>query len=77
MSSKKPLRIGMVGTGFMGRTHSNAFRQVQPFFDLPHVPVLQAICARNGAAAQAFAERWATPRWKPIGASWWRGPTST
>ena len=58
MSSKQPLRIGMVGTGFMGRTHSNAFRQVSQFFDLPHRPVLQAICARSESAVKAFAETW-------------------
>ncbi len=43
----KKLNIGMVGYGFMGRTHSNAFRQVAHFFDLPYQPVLKAICARN------------------------------
>ena len=43
--SKKKLNIGMVGYGFMGRTHSNAFSQVGHFFDLPYQPVLKAICA--------------------------------
>ena len=52
------LRIGVVGCGFMGRTHSNAFRQVGQFFDAPRRPVLAAICARDGAAAQAFAANW-------------------
>ena len=46
--SKKKLRIGMVGYGFMGRTHSNAFSQAPHFFDLPRQPELAAICARNG-----------------------------
>ena len=58
MSSKQPLRVGMVGTGFMGRTHSNAFKQVSQFFDLPYRPVLQAVCARNEGAVRAFAENW-------------------
>jgi len=56
--SKKPLRIGMVGCGFMGRTHSNAFRQVSQFFDVPFRPVLTAICARTRPAAEAFATQW-------------------
>jgi predicted dehydrogenase len=56
--SKKPLRIGMVGNGFMGRTHSNAFRQVSQFFDLPYRPVLQATCARSAGAVKAFADTW-------------------
>jgi predicted dehydrogenase len=54
----KPLRIGLVGCGFMGRTHSNAFRQAPVFFDLPYRPVLQTVCARNGAKAESFAARW-------------------
>jgi len=52
------LNIGMVGYGFMGRTHSNAFAQVNHFFDLPFRPVLKAVCARNAARAEAFAARW-------------------
>src|SRR5580765_5029503 len=54
----KKLNIGMIGYGFMGRTHSNAFSQVNHFFDVPFRPVLKAICARDGAKAKAFAEQW-------------------
>lgn len=56
--SKKPLNIGLVGYGFMGRTHSNAFRKVGNFFDLPYEPVLKAICGRNRERAEAFREQW-------------------
>jgi len=56
--AKKKLRVGLVGYGFMGRTHSNAFLQAPRFFDLPYVPVLQAVCARNAARASAFAANW-------------------
>jgi len=52
------LRIGLVGCGFMGRTHSNAFHQAPHFFDLPYTPVLQAVCARNQQSVSDFAERW-------------------
>jgi predicted dehydrogenase len=56
---KKPqLRIGLVGTGFMGRAHSNAYRQAPAFFDLPYEPVLQAVCARTAPAVAEFAARW-------------------
>ena len=58
MSAKKKLGIGMVGYGFMGRTHSNAFGKVNQFFDLDYQPVLKAVCARNVASAEAFAENW-------------------
>jgi predicted dehydrogenase len=56
--TKKPLNIGMVGYGFMGRTHSNAFKQVGNFFDLKHQPVLKAVCARDAGKVKAFADQW-------------------
>ena len=56
--SKPKLRIGMVGYGFMGRTHSNAFLEAGRFFDLPRTPELAAVCARNPERAQEFADNW-------------------
>jgi predicted dehydrogenase len=56
--SKKQLNIGLVGYGFMGRAHSNAFLQAGRFFDFPFSPVLKAVCARNPDRAQTFAENW-------------------
>lgn len=58
MSARKPLRIGLVGYGFMGRAHSNAFAKVNHFFDLQHQVVLQAVCARDETKVKAFADRW-------------------
>jgi len=58
MRAKKKLGIGVVGCGFMGRTHSNAFGKVNQFFDLEYEPRLVAICARNPASAEAFAGNW-------------------
>jgi myo-inositol 2-dehydrogenase/D-chiro-inositol 1-dehydrogenase len=54
----KPLNIAMIGYGFMGRTHSNAFSQVNHFFDVPYRPVLKTICARNAERAKSFAAKW-------------------
>ena len=54
MATKKPLRIGLIGYGFMGRTHSNAFRKVPNFFDLKYEPQLAAVCARNKDRAEAL-----------------------
>ncbi|REJ92719.1 MAG: gfo/Idh/MocA family oxidoreductase [Planctomycetota bacterium] len=54
----KPLNIGMIGYGFMGRAHSNAYRKVSNFFDLEYQPVLKAVCARNEDRARAFAKNW-------------------
>src|SRR5438046_844308 len=54
----KPLNVGLIGYGFMGRAHSNAYRKVNNFFDLAHQPILKAVCARNADQAQAFADKW-------------------
>ena len=56
--AKKPLNIGMIGYGFMGKAHSNAYATVSNFFDTEHKPVLKAICARNAERAQEFADTW-------------------
>jgi predicted dehydrogenase len=56
--TKKQLNIGLVGYGFMGRTHSNAFLQAGRFFDLPYQPVLKAVCARNADRVKSFADNW-------------------
>ena len=37
MAQKKPLNIGVIGYGFMGRTHSNAYKQCQSVFR-PGIP---------------------------------------
>ena len=55
---KKKLNIGLVGYGFMGRTHSNAFVQAPRFFDVPYEPVLKAVCARNTDRVKVFASNW-------------------
>lgn len=41
------LNVGMLGCGFMGRTHSNAYAQVNHFFDIPYKPVLKACYGRE------------------------------
>ena len=55
---KKKLNIGLVGYGFMGRTHSNAFLQTPRYFDVPYEPVLKAVCARNADRVKSFAANW-------------------
>ncbi len=55
----KELRIGLIGYGFMGRTHSNGYKRVGDFFpDLAYRPVLQTICGRTEENAKAFADQW-------------------
>ena len=55
---KKKLNVGIIGYGFMGRTHSNAYRKVRNFFDVPYEPVLKTICGLEEKEAKAFADRW-------------------
>lgn len=57
--AKKPLRVGMVGYGFMGRAHSNGWLRVKNFFpELEHEPVLHVAAARDQAKLDAFASAW-------------------
>ncbi len=59
MANKKELRIGLIGCGFMGRTHSNGYKRVSDFFpELGYRPVLKAVCSRSKDKVQAFAEQW-------------------
>jgi predicted dehydrogenase len=48
--------VGMVGYKFMGRAHSNAYRQVAHFFDVDPVPRMQALCGRDKAGVEAAAQ---------------------
>lgn len=54
----KKLNVGLIGCGFMGRTHSNASRRVNNFFDLDYQLVLKAVCDLDEARARAFAAKW-------------------
>ena len=44
---KKTLNVGIIGYGFMGRAHSNAYLQVNHFFEREHQPVLKACYGRE------------------------------
>jgi len=63
----KRINVGLVGYGFMGRAHSNAYRQVTKFFDLEYEPVLKAVCARNERKLEAFADNWG---WESCETDW-------
>ncbi|PHS04561.1 MAG: oxidoreductase [Blastopirellula sp.] len=57
--AKKPLNIGLVGYGFMGRTHSNGYKRAPDFFpELEYTPVLKAVCGRNEEKTKDFAAKW-------------------
>jgi len=52
----------MMGYGFMGRAHSNAYKRLCDFFPVQHRPVLKVVCARNAAKAGEFARNWGYER---------------
>ena len=58
MGEKRKLNVGVIGYGFMGRTHSNAFGQAPKFFDLAYQPVLKAVCGRDNDKVHSFAANW-------------------
>jgi predicted dehydrogenase len=59
MSNKKLIRVGLIGTGLMGRIHTNGYKRLADFFpEYEYRPVLQACCSRREANAKAFMERW-------------------
>jgi predicted dehydrogenase len=68
MKEKKLIRIGLIGTGLMGRIHTNGDQRLTDFFpEYEYVPVLQACCSRNPERAQAFADQWG---YKSIETDW-------
>ncbi len=53
---KRTLNIGMIGYNFMGKAHSNAWRQAPRFFDLPAGVRLHTICGRSPKSVEAARE---------------------
>ena len=75
---KKPLNIGLVGYGFMGRTHSNAYRRSTTSSTSTTSPVLKAVCgARRRQGARRSPTSGATSRSRPTGGSSSSARTST
>ncbi len=66
----KNINVALIGQAFMGRAHSNAYRQVGRYFDLPVQPVMKTIAGRNAATLCGFSEAqgWqgCTTRWQDI-----------
>ena len=59
MSEKKQIRIGLIGTGLMGRIHTNGYKRLGDFFpEYEYRPVLQAACSRRENKIKDFAEQW-------------------
>lgn len=55
--SKRKLNVGLIGYQFMGKAHSNAYRQVGRFFDLPVEVGMRTICGRTEGSVKQAAEK--------------------
>ena len=61
------LRVALIGQGFMGRAHSNAYRQVRHFFDVPYEIDCRVLCGRDPARLAEMASRWG---WTETATDW-------
>lgn len=61
------LNIALLGSKFMGRTHSNAWLNVARFFPVDPEPVMHTVVARNAEELAAFAHRWG---WRNSSTDW-------
>src|SRR5215472_17888726 len=66
-NQSKRLNVAMVGHGFMGRAHSNAFQQVGRFFDVPYDLRRKVICGRHLAKLESMAAQWS---WEETSDDW-------
>ena len=61
------INVALVGQGFMGRSHSNAWGQVAKFFKPPLVPVMHTVFGQPEENPQSFADNWG---WKNASTDW-------
>lgn len=64
---KHKLNIAMIGTGFIAKAHSNAFRQVGHFFNTPYELGLKVVCGRNQNKLDSAAAQWG---WAGVATDW-------
>jgi predicted dehydrogenase len=65
--AKKQVRVALLGQGFMGKAHSNAFAQVTRFFDVPFDLKLKVLCGRDREALTQSAAHWG---WEETSDDW-------
>ncbi|RLD03804.1 MAG: gfo/Idh/MocA family oxidoreductase, partial [Chloroflexota bacterium] len=63
----KEMNVAIIGSKFMGKAHSNAWKNVANFFDVPIKPVMKVACATDKDALKAFADNWG---WEEIETDW-------
>ncbi|MBA3882372.1 MAG: Gfo/Idh/MocA family oxidoreductase [Chthoniobacterales bacterium] len=67
MTTRRTLAVGLIGYGFMGKAHSNAWRQAPHFFALPADVRMKVICGRNSAATAEAARQYG---WENVASDW-------
>ncbi|HLK59876.1 MAG TPA: Gfo/Idh/MocA family oxidoreductase [Chthonomonadaceae bacterium] len=65
--AKKQINVALIGYQFMGKAHSNAYRQVGRFFDLDVEPVMKVLVGRTEHKVKAAAENFG---WQEYSTSW-------
>jgi len=66
--AKKKANVALIGAQFMGKAHTNAWRKVGMFFDLPVQPVMKVLCGKFAEEVEV-AERWG---WEETDLNWKR-----
>ncbi len=61
------LNVALIGQGFMGRSHSNAWGQVNRFFEPPIRPVMHTVFGQGHEGPEKFAENWG---WQNASTDW-------
>jgi predicted dehydrogenase len=61
------INVALIGYAFMGRAHSNAYRQVSPFFSPSLTPRMKVICGRTRANVEQAARQYG---WEESATDW-------
>ncbi|MHC4399467.1 MAG: Gfo/Idh/MocA family protein [Planctomycetota bacterium] len=61
------INVALIGQGFMGRSHSNAWGQVAKFFQAPVRPVMHTVFGQPEENPRVFAENWG---WQNASTNW-------
>jgi predicted dehydrogenase len=63
----RSVNVALIGYAFMGRAHSNAYRQVAPFLSPRVTPRLAVICGRDHKRVREAARQWG---WADTASDW-------
>ena len=61
------LNVALIGYAFMGRAHSNAYRQVSAFFTPQRTPRMKVLCGRTRSNVEAAARQFG---WSEAATDW-------